>query len=198
MTGHPVFARFCDVLMRPLEKLREPVIREAHGAVLEIGFGTGLNLPYYRNITSLDAVEPDPYMCRRARQRIDAGSQSVTLHQVDAQALPFDDECFDSVVCTWTLCTIPDPEQALREVLRVLKPGGHLLYAEHTVSPHQPERLLQHMLNPVWHVCAAGCHLHRDTVQGIRDVGFGQVVDAPQGWQRLTLIPINIGRATKS
>ena len=187
MNGHPVFARLCDVLMRPMEPLRRPTVSQARGMVLEIGFGTGLNLTHYQAITSLDAVEPDPHMCSRAR-----------VHEISAEKLPFNDCHFDTVVCTWTLCTIPDPEQALRELHRVLKPGGVLLYAEHVAASHQPERAIQQAITPVWRRCAAGCNLDRDTIAMIRACGFRDVEDTPRGWRRLNLVPVHTGRAVKA
>jgi ubiquinone/menaquinone biosynthesis C-methylase UbiE len=195
MAGHPLFAALCDTLMAPMEPLRGRVVAEATGTVLEIGFGTGLNLPYYTDIQSLDAVEPDPHMCARAAKRIADSKLSVTLHQVDAQSLPFADRHFDTVVCTWALCTIPDPHQALAEMMRVLKPGGKLLYAEHIASKNQPERLVQSALNPLWRVCGAGCNINRDTVDWIQEAGFVGLENQAKGWRRLNLIPVHLGFA---
>jgi ubiquinone/menaquinone biosynthesis C-methylase UbiE len=180
-----------------MEPLRGRVVTQATGEVLEIGFGTGLNLPYYEDIVSLDAVEPDPHMCSRAKRRIDEIPTPVTLHQADAQSLPFPDARFDTVVCTWSLCTIPDARRALAEMYRVLKPGGRLLYAEHIASKHQPERLVQGLLNPLWRVCGAGCNINRDTVEWIAEAGFVNLEDEARGWHRLNLVPVHIGRAER-
>lgn len=197
MPGHPIFAALCDTLMAPMEPLRGRVVGEATGTVLEIGFGTGLNLAYYKDIQSIDAVEPDPHMCARAEKRISESKLPVTLHQADAQALPFADRHFDTVLCTWSLCTIPDPHLALAEMYRVLKPGGKLLYAEHVASKHQPERLAQGLLNPLWRVCGAGCNINRDTVDWIAEAGFVALADKAKGWRRLNLVPVHMGDARR-
>src|SRR5215470_11443277 len=120
--------------MRPMYPARRLVVPEATGDVLEVGVGTGLNFGLYRDVASLAGVDPDPYMLERARPRAAELRFPTELHQAGAERMPFEDARFDTAVVTFTLCTIPDPEAALTEVRRVLKPGGRLLFVEHTRS----------------------------------------------------------------
>lgn len=106
---HPLLAVILDVAMRPLDKVRGRVVPGARGRVLEIGVGTGLNLPHYGDVEAVIAIEPDPFMMRRAAARARASSARVMLVEASAEALPYDDETFDDVVLTFTLCTVPSP-----------------------------------------------------------------------------------------
>ncbi len=178
--GHPVVARILDPAMAVFEPVRARLLPLATGRVLEIGVGTGLNLRHYRDVREVVGVEPDPYMLERARPRAEAAPFPVALHEASAEALPFDDASFDSAVATWVLCTIPDPVAAARELRRVIKPGGLLVFAEHTVSPHAPWRCLQRAADPVWRRVAGGCHLTRDGVRILRDAGFDLDVRPPR------------------
>jgi ubiquinone/menaquinone biosynthesis C-methylase UbiE len=133
------------------------------GDIVEIGFGTGHNLPYLpATVTRLRAVEPLRVGVRLARERMSAAHVPVEISGLDGQALPFDDASADAVLCTWSLCSIPDPVQAVREVRRVLRPGGELHFAEHGRAPDAGVRAWQRRLNPVQKRLAAGCHLDRD------------------------------------
>lgn len=182
--------------MRPLSRFRPRVVPLARGRVLEVGIGTGLNLAHYgQGVDRVDGVEPDPHMRRRCRARLESVSVPVQLHAVGAEALPFDAETFDDVVCTFALCTIPDPASALREVHRVLRPGGRLLFAEHVVSRHGPARALQHALDPLWTRLAGGCHLTRCAASLVRDAGF--VIEETErwgGWLQLTPVAVGVAR----
>lgn len=160
-----------------MRELRRLATAEVSGRVLELGCGTGLNLDYYdwRRVERLDATEPDPYMLTRARTRT-AGmplqvGERVSLHEVPAESLPFADATFDAAVCTLVLCTVQDPPQALRETLRVLKPGASLHLVEH-VRGRGLTAGTQKVLQPAWGWCAAGCHLDRDTETALREAGF--------------------------
>lgn len=147
---------------RRFQEQRELALAPAHGQVLEIGFGTGLNLPHYpRAVTSLTALEPAVHLPQKVAKRISRGSLPVELVRLSAETLPFEDGRFDCVVSTWTLCTIPDAVAALREVRRVLKPGGMYLFLEHGRSDDARVAKWQDFFNPVQRVIACGCNLNR-------------------------------------
>ncbi|MDP2311681.1 MAG: class I SAM-dependent methyltransferase [Pseudomonadota bacterium] len=162
--GHPILAAALDVLMLPLAGVRPRIVNLAEGRVLEIGVGTGLNLAHYERATELHAIEPDPHMRRRAEARAHGLSIPVTVHAAGAEAMPFPDAFFDTVVATFVFCTIPDPEAAAAEVVRVLRPGGRLLFAEHVRSTVGPVYAAQRTVDPLWQRLAGGCHLTRDPV----------------------------------
>ncbi|MCO4744203.1 MAG: class I SAM-dependent methyltransferase [Proteobacteria bacterium] len=172
--GHPVLAAILDVAMKGLEGVRHKVVPLATGDVLEIGVGTGLNAAIYDvdKLTSLVGIEPDPHMLKRAQPRFDALPVKTELVQTGAEEMPFDDASFDAIVLTFTLCTIPDVDAALREMYRVLKPGGAVFFAEHTLSDHGPMQGFQNLINPVWGVFSGGCNVNRNAVELLRDGGF--------------------------
>ena len=173
---HHVFPWVLELVMnqRVFRKLRREVLAPAAGRVLEIGFGTGINLPYYPQATRrIVGVDSNPGMTRLARRRAGAAHIEVEHHPLSAEALPFDDHSFDTVVSTFTLCSIPDLQQALAEVKRVLKPGGEFLYLEHGLSPDAGVARWQRRLNPAWKVVGDGCHLDRDPTAELGRAGFG-------------------------
>jgi SAM-dependent methyltransferase len=143
---------------------RPGVLSRARGDVLEVGFGTGLNLPHYPpEVRRLVAVEPNPGARRRARRRLDASGVRVEFAELLAgRDLPFDSRSFDSVVSTWTLCSIADVAHALVEVHRVLRAGGSFLFIEHGLSPDEKVARWQRRLDPIQKRLGDGCHLTRD------------------------------------
>ncbi len=155
-------------------RMRQRVVPLAHGRVLEVGIGTGLNLAHYdkarvQHITGLDpGVEFQP----RARRRIAAAGLPVDLLGLSAERIPAADASFDSVVVTYSLCTIPDPLAALREMRRVLRPGGELLFCEHGRAPDADVARWQDRLQPLWGPLAGGCHLNRDIPALLQAAGF--------------------------
>lgn len=154
-------------------RLRSELLAAVQGDVLELGFGTGLNLSHYpRSVTRLHAVDPADLLPRTVAERIAAAPFPVRLQHVAAETLPYDVRFFDFVVSTWTLCTIPDPVQALREVGRVLKPEGTLLFLEHGRSDDPKIARWQDRLNPVQHVLGCGCNLNRRIDQVIAQAGL--------------------------
>jgi ubiquinone/menaquinone biosynthesis C-methylase UbiE len=196
--SHPILAATLDFAMRSLVKVREKVVPGAEGDVLELGAGTGMNIGYYSDaVRSLTAVEPDPHMRKRAERRYQGAGLDVTLDGASAEALPFDDARFDTVVATFVLCTIPDPARALEEARRVLKPGGVLIFAEHVANQHRLARRAQEMLDPVWGAFSGGCHLNRDALELIEAAGFSDMSHRPHGGQRWTLTPVISGRARR-
>lgn len=171
------FARRYDWLMGPVERfglsrLRRELVAEMTGKVLEIGAGTGLNLPHYRNADRVVATDPDPAMLRRALARAVRAGCPVECVLADAAVLPFADGSFDGAVATCCFCTIPDPEAAFRELARVLKPGAPLRLFEHVRSPVPWIGRLQDRLTPAWSRVAGGCHLNRETLRTAREAGF--------------------------
>ena len=160
--------------MAPIRRQRLLVIPRAHGRVLEVGIGTGLNVPLYdrTRVTTLVGVDPALRWHRLARRRIEAAGIDVQLMGLSAETLPAPDASFDTVVSTYTLCTIPDVAAALREMRRVLKPGGRLLFAEHGLAPDAGVAAWQRRLNPLWSPLAGGCRLDRDIPALLRDAGF--------------------------
>jgi ubiquinone/menaquinone biosynthesis C-methylase UbiE len=145
----------------------------ARGRVLEIGIGPGLNLPFYGPRAShVTGVDPSSALLRMAHQRAARLPMEVALHAALAEALPFDSGAFDTVVTTWSLCTIGDPLAALREARRVMSPGGQLLFAEHGLSPDASVARWQHRITPVWSCIAGGCHADRPIDRLIEAAGL--------------------------
>ncbi|HEX5276607.1 MAG TPA: class I SAM-dependent methyltransferase [Fluviicoccus sp.] len=170
-----IFPHVLDIATRPFWPQRKEVIGEAYGRVLEIGIGTGANLPHYGSgVTEIVGIEPDAAMLDRARrQAATLGLKArLTLAVGDAQALDFPDESFDTVLMCLVLCTIPDPLKALQEARRVLKPDGRVIFLEHVRSPDAGVARWQDRLTPAWKVLGCGCHLNRDTAATFREAGF--------------------------
>ena len=161
-----IFPRLMDRAMShgPLTEQRAQVLSRTRGDVLEIGFGTGLNLPHYpAGVRKLVAVEPNDGARRRARERLQASEVRVDFADlVGGRDLPFAAGTFDTVVSTWTLCSIADVAHALAEVHRVLRPGGKFLFIEHGLSPDEKVARWQRRLEPIQKRLAEGCHLARD------------------------------------
>lgn len=157
-----------------LREMRRDLLRQARGRVLEVGAGTGLNLELYphEGIESLTVTEPDPHMYKQLRQRAKEGCPGAEIMQAGAEALPFDDDSFDTVVVTLVLCTVPDQPAALREISRVLGSGGQLLFLEHVRSHHSDLAKWQDRLEKPWRFLGDGCHCNRDTEAGLRAAGF--------------------------
>jgi ubiquinone/menaquinone biosynthesis C-methylase UbiE len=170
-----VLPRLLDLAMRSsrLEPYRQRAIAAARGFVLEVGVGSGLNLAFYgAAVERVCAIDPAPELLRLASARGGDGLVPVSLVQTAGEHLPFADAVFDTVVTTWTLCSIPDPVAALIEARRVLKPNGHLVFVEHGLSPEPRVARWQHGLTPCWKHIAGGCHLDRKMDDLIRAAGF--------------------------
>ncbi len=167
---------------RLLTPYRQRLLSEAQGHVLEIGIGSGLNLPFYSAETSeILGLEPHPKllaMARREKSRI-----PMTAVEGSAESIPLEDSCIDTVVTTWTLCTIPDVTRALREMRRVLKPSGRVLFVEHGTAPDESVRRWQSRLPPVWKRIAGGCHLDRPIRNLLEDAGF-EITHLETGYMR--------------
>ncbi len=174
--GHPVFAALYDRLGGAMERgwmgeRRARLLAEARGEVLEIGGGTGANLPHYRDVERVTVSEPDPFMRRRLRPKLEAARVPIAVSGAGAEALPFTDGGFDTVVSTLVLCTVPDQGAALGEIRRVLRPGGRLLFIEHVRAEGRVARW-QDRVEPLWGCLLGGCHPNRDTLAAIEAAGF--------------------------
>lgn len=169
-----ILPRLCDLAMRNrhLVPYRKRVVGSAQGRVLEIGAGSGLNLPFYgASVHEILALEPAPRLIAMA-QRSARASVPVAFIEGSAEAIPLDDETVDTVVTTWTLCTIPQARVALNEMRRVLKPGGRLVFVEHGLAPEERVQRWQDRLTPLWKWIAGGCHLNRPIPAIIEGSGF--------------------------
>ncbi len=178
--------RLLDLAMRNKEatRYRSELLPAARGKVLEVGAGSGLNLPFYdRRVERLYALDPSEALLKMARAKAHAVSFPIEFLAGSGEDIPLPDGAVDTTVVTWALCTIPDPGKALREIRRVLKPGGTLLFAEHGLAPDAGVRVWQHRLNPAWRRVAGGCNLNRDTEQLIRASGF-DVVKLDKGYAK--------------
>jgi ubiquinone/menaquinone biosynthesis C-methylase UbiE len=163
----------CACGLKAVDPLRQRVCEGLEGDVVEIGFGSGLNVPFYpESVARVAAVEPADVGWKLAEKRVSASSVPVERSGLDGQSLPFQDDSYDSALSTWTLCTIPDVAAALREVRRVLRPGGTLHFVEHGLAPDESVRRWQRRLEPIQKRAFGGCHLTRQVVQLLTNAGF--------------------------
>jgi ubiquinone/menaquinone biosynthesis C-methylase UbiE len=180
MPSHRRFAAYYERMGRSeterryIEPLRRKLLARARGLVLEVGAGNGLNFPIYDPalVERVEAVEPDPAMLGYARERAQSAHVPITLTQAAAEALPFADASFNSVVVTLVFCSVSDPALGLREIRRVLKPDGILLMVEHVRSPHGLVSLAQSAVTPFTRRLCGNCHWNRDTLRAVREAGF--------------------------
>lgn len=167
--------RLTELAMRNKRLLpyRERTLSASEGRVLEIGAGAGPNFPLYPpTVREILALEPDPALLEMAKRGAQQSSHQVTYIEASAERIPLDARSVDTVVSTWTMCTIPDVRSALLEMHRVLKPQGRLLFVEHGLAPEAGVRKWQHRLDPLWNRISGGCHLNRPIATLIADAGF--------------------------
>ena len=164
----------CACNLDVIRQQRRKVVPLAEGRVLEVGLGSGLNIPFYdpARVSLLWALEPSQGMRDKARGNLQRAPFEVRLLDLPGEEIPLDDNSVDTVVVTYTLCTIPDWQQALRGMRRVLKPGGRLIFSEHGAAPDDDVQRWQKRLNPLWNQLAGGCHLNRPIDRGIEQGGF--------------------------
>jgi ubiquinone/menaquinone biosynthesis C-methylase UbiE len=154
-------------------RLRAAHIPAARGVVLEPGIGSGLNIPFYTSaVTKLYGIDPSTELLALAREKADAAPFPIQLINGSAERVPLPDESIDTVVITWSLCSIDAVAAALREMRRVLKPGGILIFVEHGLSPDPQVEKWQNRLTPFWRPWTGGCHLNRKIDDLVRDAGF--------------------------
>ncbi len=170
-----ILPRLIDLSMKHQEvtRHRQSLVPAARGRVLEIGIGSGLNLPFYGSeVESVVGVDPSEELLEMARGRTRGAPFDVELQALSAEVLPFDDRRFDTAVTTWTLCSVPDARLALSELRRVLKPGGELIFVEHGRAEAPAVVAWQDRLNRLWGHLAGGCNLNRPVADMIREAGF--------------------------
>jgi len=160
--------------VKPIRYQRRKIVPLAEGRVLEIGIGSGRNLPFYdpKKVTEIVGLDPSAEMRRIAEKAARAVSFPVTFLGLPGEEIPLEAASVDTVVVTYTLCTIPDPIRALQEMRRVLKPGGKLLFTEHGLAPDEAVRRTQMRVEPYWKRIAGGCHLTRPIPDLIQAGGF--------------------------
>lgn len=164
---------------KPNMKQRQKVIPLAEGDVLEIGMGTGLNLPFYdrTKVQKVWGLEPSEGMRQLARRNMGGANLELEMIDLPGEQIPLDSNSIDTVVITYTLCTIPDVQKALRGMQRVLRPGGKLLFCEHGIAPDARLARWQNRINAAWRIVAGGCNINRDIPGLLRASGFQLVVD---------------------
>jgi ubiquinone/menaquinone biosynthesis C-methylase UbiE len=173
--GEQVLPRIINVAcgLKTLRPLRGRVCQGLQGRVVEVGFGSGLNIPYYPSaVTGVAAVEPADTGWKLAGKRLASAGPPVERTGLDGQSLPLPDDSCDAALSTWTMCTIPDVAAALAEIRRVLKPGGSLHFVEHGLAPDESVRRWQHRLEPMQKRLFGGCHLTRRIADLLTDAGF--------------------------
>lgn len=194
---HCVFPYLLDFAMRSkvLRQPRRRTLAQAQGRILEIGFGTGMNLQHYPStVRRIEAIDPDVDLDRFSAPRIAKSSIEVDFHHLDAEHLPFESNAFDTVTCTFTLCSIPDVEHALAEITRVLRPGGRFLFLEHGLAPDPAVARWQRRLTPMQTRIAGGCHLDRPTARLVG--GTGMALEGVQSYY-LKPLPRFVGYMTE-
>ncbi|MFW6027890.1 MAG: class I SAM-dependent methyltransferase, partial [bacterium] len=164
------YQRFCVPMvidfacgLKPIRKQREKVVPKAEGRILEVGIGSGLNLPWYdpAKVERVFGLEPDPYIRKRAEKRVKTVPFEVEFLDLPGEEIPLADKSVDTVLITYTLCTIPGWQAALHQMRRVLKPGGRMLFCEHSRAPDPGVAKWQDRLNPIWRPIAGGCNMNR-------------------------------------
>ena len=164
---------------KPNRKQREKVVPLAEGEVLEIGVGSGLNFPHYdtSKVRKVWGLEPSEGMRQLARKNLGDSTLEVEMIDLPGEEIPLDANSVDTVLVTYTLCTIPDAEAALRGMERVLRPGGKLLFCEHGLAPDAGVQKWQHRINPTWRRLGGGCNVNRDIPGLLKSSGFRVIVD---------------------
>ena len=164
----------CACASRPIQRQRAKVVPLASGRVLELGIGGGLNLAFYdpARVESVTGVDPSEGLRQIAGAAPRPAGLTVEILEGEAERLPFDAASFDTITCTFTLCSVRSPQAALSEARRVLKPGGRLLFSEHGLAPDPGTQTWQRRLEPLWSPLAGGCHLTRPITSAIVAAGF--------------------------
>jgi len=159
---------------KPILKQREKIVPQAEGRILEIGMGSGINIGYYNpaKVEKLWGLEPSVGMREKAKSRVAAAPFDLEWLDLPGEEIPLDNKSVDTIVLTYTLCTIPDWLSAVKQMRRVLKPGGKLLFSEHGKAPDEAVKKWQARINPFWMSIAGGCHLNRDIPQLLIEGGF--------------------------
>jgi ubiquinone/menaquinone biosynthesis C-methylase UbiE len=169
---------------RNLVEYRRRVVSAARGRVLEIGIGSGLNIPFYGpGVGQILGVDPSSQLLAMSKRQHGARREKLTLIEARAEAIPLENCTVDTVVMTWTLCSVSHPSEVLNEIRRVLRPGGDLLFVEHGAAPDPGVARWQDRLTPLWKRISGGCHLNRDTALLLSSAGF-DVPELRRGYMR--------------
>lgn len=193
-----ILPRLVDVALNDslARQWRTLVVEPAAGVVLEVGFASGKNLPFYPPaVREVLAVEPMDLAWERAAERVEEFGRPVRRVGLDGAALSLPDDSVDLVISTWTMCTIADLDQAISEFVRVLRPGGTLRFVEHVAAVHPRARRIQSGIQPLWGAVAGGCHLDRDIVGQLEEGGFEVTLLSPADDGRFELAPFIAGAA---
>lgn len=172
-----LFPYVYDFGMKPLEKgrfytIRKELLSKVKGRVLEIGSGSGINFSFYRDVERVDAIEPNPSMIKKSKKQLEKASVPIFCHEQKAEQLLFPNQTFDYVISTLVFCTIPNPEAALKEMIRVSKPNATFYFFEHVKMENAVLAKTQDLLTPLWKKICDGCHLNRNTVEIIKNAGL--------------------------
>ena len=196
--GHRWFAAIYDRMNRSMEKsfmrqLRREMLSDLTGDVLDIGIGTGADFEFYPAAARVTAIEPDPFMIKRADEKLARlGASNVVLKQSAAEELPYADRSFDTVICALVLCTVGDVPRSLAAIRRVLRPGGELRFIEHVRADGFVGRV-QDVIKPVWGYFGAGCNPNRRTADALRVAGFDVTIKERRKIMRA--VPLLVGNA---
>ncbi|MEH7113925.1 class I SAM-dependent methyltransferase [Neobacillus niacini] len=171
------FPRWYDFFMGPLERrkfkrVRQDLLETATGKVLELGSGTGVNFPLYRNVDHVIAIEPSQHMIDQSLSKLKLAVVPIKMVKASAERLPFEDHTFDTIVATLVFCTIPNVEEAIKELKRVCKPNGKILLFEHVKMENTVLSRMQEGLTPLWKKICDGCCLNRDTLEAFTSQGL--------------------------
>lgn len=160
--------------VKPIQRQREKIIPYAQGLVLEIGIGSGQNLPHYNpnKVSKIIGVDPDDHIWKRSESRRNNCAIEIERIGLSGEDIPLESDLADTVVVTYSLCTIPDPVKALREMSRILKPGGKILFSEHGMAPDANVKIWQSRIDPIWKKIAGGCHTGRDIPSLFKEAGL--------------------------
>jgi ubiquinone/menaquinone biosynthesis C-methylase UbiE len=175
---HPVFARVFDRMSEREERMgqaehRQAMLHGVSGRVVELGAGNGINFRYYpADVSEVVAVEPEPYLRDRAHDAARRAPAEVKVADALGGALPFEDASFDAAVVSLVLCSVPDQGEVLRDLFRVVRPGGELRFYEHVRAADPRHARVQDAITPVWRLFGGGCHPNRDTAAAIKAAGF--------------------------
>ncbi|MEQ2467422.1 class I SAM-dependent methyltransferase [Niallia hominis] len=172
-----LFPYVYDFGMKPLEKgrfytIRKELLSKVKGRVLEIGSGSGINFSFYRDVERVDAIEPNPSMIKKSKKQLEKASVPIFCHEQKAEQLLFPNQTFDYVISTLVFCTIPNPEAALKEMIRVSKPNATFYFFEHVKMENAVLAKTQDLLTPLWKKICDGCHLNRNTVEKSKTLDY--------------------------
>ena len=164
----------CCCSTKPISYQRKKIVPEASGTILEIGIGSGLNIPYYQKskINKVIGLEPSEKLCKMAKKTADDNNFSIDFLVNGAEEIELPSNSIDTILLTYTLCSIPEPYIALKEIMRVMKSDGRILFCEHGIAPDQVVQKWQNRINPLWGKLFGGCNINRDIPNILKNGGF--------------------------